>query len=123
MLLSLDGDGALYQQVYRALRGAILDGSLKPGAKLPATRALARELAVAGNTRLGAYSQLEDEGYVSARTGSGTYVAATLPEERVAVSAPKRSSHASVASARGPQLSEHARRILAQAPRAGVSWG
>jgi GntR family transcriptional regulator/MocR family aminotransferase len=126
---ALDGAGPLYQQVYRALRGAILDGALKPGEKLPATRVLARELDVARNTLLGAYAQLEDEGYVSARTGSGTYVATTLPEERVAVAAARKPARGGApapsrrGAAKSPQLSEHARRILAQAPRSGVSWG
>ena len=43
-LLVLDGDGLLHRQVYRALRAAILDGTLTPGARLPSTRALTRDL-------------------------------------------------------------------------------
>jgi GntR family transcriptional regulator/MocR family aminotransferase len=127
MWLALDAEGPLHQQVYRALRGAILGGALRPGARLPATRALARELGLARNTILQAYAQLLDEGYAVARRGSGTSVAATLPEERVAVRAPVRAARGGRATPRGrgraPRLSEHAQRILAQAPRAGVAWG
>ena len=81
MWLQLDAEGPLYQQLYRALRRAILDGALLPGARLSATRSLAREAGVSRNTVLLAYEQLLDEGYVTARVGSGTFVAASLPED------------------------------------------
>ena len=38
MFVKLDGPGTLYQQLYQALRGAILAGQLAPGERLPATR-------------------------------------------------------------------------------------
>lgn len=79
-LVSLDGRGALYEQLYRALRDAIRDGLLAPGRRLPATRRLASDLEVSRNTVLGAYSLLRSEGYTVARVGSGTYVSSTLPE-------------------------------------------
>ena len=80
MLLQLDGQGPLYLQVYRTLRKAILSGALRAGSRLPATRALATELVVSRNVILLAYDQLRAEGYVSGRTGAGTFVAAQLPE-------------------------------------------
>ena len=80
MFVNLDGPGALYQQLYQSLRGAILAGQLVPGARLPATRALARELGVSRNTVLLAYEQLLAEGYALGQAGSGTYVAASLPD-------------------------------------------
>lgn len=58
-----------------ALRSAIRDGRLAPGARLPATRALAGELGVARGTVTAAYGQLVAEGYLSARRGAGTVVA------------------------------------------------
>ena len=64
-----------------SLRVAILDGRLQPGAKLPSTRMLAEELAVARNTVMGAYEQLLAEGYLEGETGSGTYVARALPDK------------------------------------------
>ncbi len=122
MWLDLDGDGPVYQQVYRSLRGAILGGSLRPGARLPATRSLAREAGFARNTLLQAYERLVDEGYVVARTGSGTYVATTLPEERVSVGADRRRAPRQRAG-RGPaRVSAHAVRLLERSPRPGLSW-
>src|SRR5262245_36374916 len=59
----------------RALRDAVRAGRLAPQARLPSTRALARELRLARGTVAAAYDQLIAEGYLSARTGSGTVVA------------------------------------------------
>src|SRR5215467_13424802 len=80
MFIKLDGSGTLSQQIYHALRRAILAGQLAPGVRLPATRALAYELGVSRNTVLLAYDQLLAEGYTVGQTGSGTYVATALPD-------------------------------------------
>jgi GntR family transcriptional regulator / MocR family aminotransferase len=80
MFIKLDGSGALSQQIYHALRRAILAGQLAPGTRLPATRVLAHELGVSRNTVLLAYDQLLAEGYTVGQTGSGTYVATALPD-------------------------------------------
>ncbi len=66
--------------LYAALRGEILAGRLRPGARLPATRDLARHYGLARGTILGAFEQLKSEGYVEASVGSGTYVARVLPD-------------------------------------------
>src|SRR5262249_18865590 len=68
------------QAVFDKLRQGILTGTLPSGARLPPTRALAEELGVARQTVVLAYERLAAEGYVRARTGSGTYVAADLPD-------------------------------------------
>jgi GntR family transcriptional regulator/MocR family aminotransferase len=70
--LSLDGEGLLYRQTYRALRSAILEERLRPDTRLPSSRNLARELGLSRNTVLLAYEQLTAEGYANARGGSGT---------------------------------------------------
>ena len=57
------------------LRGAILDGRLKAGLRLPATRALADALGVSRNTVVAAYDLLLGEGYIEARRGAGNFVA------------------------------------------------
>ncbi|MFD3498618.1 PLP-dependent aminotransferase family protein [Streptomyces sp. NPDC058676] len=62
----------------RALRDAVRDGRLAPGARLPATRRLAGELGISRGTVKAAYDQLVAEGYLTARQGSGTRVA-SLP--------------------------------------------
>jgi GntR family transcriptional regulator/MocR family aminotransferase len=72
--LRLDGEGPLQRQAHRALRAAILDGRLPAGARLPATRVLARDLGVSRNTVLAAYEQLVAEGFAAARVGAGTFV-------------------------------------------------
>lgn len=66
-----------YRQVYWQLRQGILDRKLLPGARLTPSRRLAKELGVARVTILQAYRQLEAEGLVETRTGSGTYVVET----------------------------------------------
>ena len=75
MYLDLDGQGARYAQLIRALKGAILDGRFAAGARLPASRALARELDLSRNTVLAAYEQLQAEGFLLGRVGSGSFVA------------------------------------------------
>ena len=78
--IHLDGQDALYLQLYRALRRSILAGDLGPASRLPATRNLARDLGVSRNVVLQAYDQLYAEGYVSGHVGVGTFVAAELPD-------------------------------------------
>ncbi|MFJ7075199.1 PLP-dependent aminotransferase family protein [Streptomyces sp. NPDC098781] len=69
--------------IERALRDAVRDGRLAPGARLPATRRLAEELGVSRNTVKAAYDQLVAEGYLTARQGAGTQVAALPPVDAV----------------------------------------
>jgi GntR family transcriptional regulator/MocR family aminotransferase len=72
-------------QVYERVREAILGGRLRPGARLPATRALAGELGVARNVAVAAFEQLRAEGYLEARVGSGTRVSRVLPEDLIRI--------------------------------------
>ena len=67
-------------QIARQLRSLVLSGRLKPQTRLPSTRALSEELNVARATVVEAYEQLLSEGYLETRSGSGTRVAAELPE-------------------------------------------
>ncbi|MEO8670987.1 MAG: PLP-dependent aminotransferase family protein [Tahibacter sp.] len=76
MYLELDDNGPLYAQLTRALKAAILAGRVAAGARLPATRVLARELELSRNTVLAAYEQLHAEGFLLGKVGSGSYVAA-----------------------------------------------
>ncbi|MFC3651776.1 PLP-dependent aminotransferase family protein [Dyella humi] len=57
------------------LRAAILDGRLKAGLRLPATRVVADALGVSRNTVVAAYDLLLSEGYIVARRGAGNFVA------------------------------------------------
>ncbi|MGH2886159.1 MAG: aminotransferase class I/II-fold pyridoxal phosphate-dependent enzyme, partial [Solirubrobacteraceae bacterium] len=58
-----------------ALRDAVSAGRLRPGIRLPSSRALAADLGIARNTVAEAYSQLVAEGWLTAVQGSGTRVA------------------------------------------------
>jgi GntR family transcriptional regulator / MocR family aminotransferase len=73
-------DQTRQQVVFDRLRQGILAGALPAGSRLPPTRALASELGVARQTVVLAYERLAAEGYVRARTGSGTFVAPDLPD-------------------------------------------
>lgn len=64
----------LYQQIAHFLRQGILSGSLAPATRLPASRQLAVDLGVNRITVENAFSELEAEGLVFSRVGSGTYV-------------------------------------------------
>jgi GntR family transcriptional regulator / MocR family aminotransferase len=83
---------SLRAQVERGVREAIRDGRLRAGVPLPSSRALARELGVARSVVVDAYAQLCAEGYLRAREGSRTTVAATSPARRR--SAPRPVGHA-----------------------------
>lgn len=75
---------SLQAQLFDQLRELILGGRLKPGAPLPASRALADQLGVSRNTVLLAYERLIAEGYLQAREAVGTFVSSELPEECLA---------------------------------------
>jgi GntR family transcriptional regulator / MocR family aminotransferase len=70
----------LFRQIYLQCREAILDQRLRPGTKLPSTRAFAAALGVARVSVVAAYEQLLAEGYLLGVVGSGTYVSADLPD-------------------------------------------
>lgn len=75
----------LYQQIKSHLQQGILSGSLAPDTRLPASRQLARDLGVNRITVETAYSELEAEGLIYSRVGSGTYVLqpASLPSQPI----------------------------------------
>jgi DNA-binding transcriptional regulator YhcF (GntR family) len=78
--LDRNSDVPLHTQLYAGLRDSILDGRLRQGASMPSTRDLPALLGVSRNTVLEAYSQLQGEGFLEPRVGSGTYVASTIPD-------------------------------------------
>ena len=94
LLIRIDsrGPATLRDQVYAAIRCAILDGVLAPGTRLPSSRALADDLRVSRTTTILAYEQLLAEGYLSAHHGSGTFVARELPDDLPRQASPRRAS-------------------------------
>ena len=69
-------------QLVRRLREAIEAGSLAPGSQMLGSRQLAKRLGLGRNTVALAFEQLTAEGYLEARSGSGTFVAASGLERR-----------------------------------------
>ncbi|WP_312389515.1 PLP-dependent aminotransferase family protein [Pseudomonas sp.] len=81
----LDRRRGLSLQLYQALRARVLDGRLSSGTRLPASRDLAKVLALSRNSVVRAYDQLYAEGYIESRVGDGTYVS-RLPKLSTEVS-------------------------------------
>ncbi|KAA3664466.1 MAG: PLP-dependent aminotransferase family protein [Chloroflexi bacterium] len=78
-LVNKDSAVPLYLQIYDHMRQEILQGNLLPGTKLPPSRQLAKQCGVARLTVTEAYAQLKAEGFITSRSGSGTYVSDSLP--------------------------------------------
>jgi GntR family transcriptional regulator/MocR family aminotransferase len=71
----------MYRQLYDWFRTAIIKGQMRPGQRIPSTRALAAELKVSRIPVLQAYEQLLAEGYFETFIGAGTCVARSIPED------------------------------------------
>jgi GntR family transcriptional regulator/MocR family aminotransferase len=82
LLLTVDASSAepLFRQIYQGIREGILSGRLRVGERVPSTRLLAGELGVARSTVVLAYEHLVAEGYVTAATSVGSFVADNLPD-------------------------------------------
>ncbi len=79
--LDTDAPTPLYRQIYDGIRAAIVENQLKPGVRLPSSRDLAETLGVSRNTIMNAVDQLIAEGYLETRTGAGTFVTTSLPDD------------------------------------------
>ena len=67
----------LFQQLDRAMRKLILNGSVAASQRLPSSRQLADDLGVSRITVKNVYEQLSAEGYVYSKCGSGTFLTAS----------------------------------------------
>lgn len=74
----------LHRQLYDWFQQAIASGQLRPGQRVPSTRALAAELSISRIPILNAFEQLQAEGYLETFTGAGTCVASSIPQETIA---------------------------------------
>ncbi len=77
LLLPLEPGARRREGLERALRAAIREGRLRPGDRVPPSRALAAQLGLSRGTVVEAYAQLVAEGFLRGRQGSGTVVAAS----------------------------------------------
>src|SRR5262249_59803322 len=64
------------RDLYRALRGALLDGTLGPGERLPSSRQAAGDWGVSRGLVEEVYGQLTVEGFLERGVGQGTFVSA-----------------------------------------------
>jgi GntR family transcriptional regulator len=64
----------VYRQVIQAIKLEMLSGRLQPGNQLPPIRELAKILKLNPNTVAKAYYNLEEEGFVESKRGSGNWV-------------------------------------------------
>ena len=70
-----DQDGVpIYVQLMNQIKYLVASGRLQAGEQLPPVRKLAEQLLVNPNTVARAYRELESEGLVTSRQGSGVFV-------------------------------------------------
>ena len=74
----------IYLQLMEQIKHAIETGVLQPGEQLPGIRPLAEELVMNPNTVAKAYRELEHEGVIELRHGSGAFVAENAGTRKVA---------------------------------------
>ncbi|KAB8190325.1 aminotransferase class I/II-fold pyridoxal phosphate-dependent enzyme [Nonomuraea phyllanthi] len=132
LLLEIPKRGGRRRAVEESLRAAIREGRLAAGTRLPSSRDMAAQLGLSRGTVAAAYEQLVAEGWLTARSGSGTRVAAGA-----AAPAPPASGRVAPAAARhdlGPGRSDarafprdawsHAmRHVLREAPAEAFGFG
>jgi len=110
----------LHKKLYAAICNCILDGSLRPAARMPPTRDLANEISLSRNTILRVYEQLQAEGYISTRTSSGTFVTHSVLDnlkthsDKTAIATPPEASAA---------LSARCLELLQNASASPAQWG
>jgi len=64
----------IYEQIKEQIKSAILSGETEENELLPSLRQLARDLKISVLTTTRAYTELEQEGYVTNVQGKGCYV-------------------------------------------------
>ncbi|WP_030020784.1 GntR family transcriptional regulator [Streptomyces monomycini] len=92
----------LGDQIAASVRGALAEGSVRSGERLPAARAVAESLGVNVHTVLRGYQRLKDEGLIELRRGRGAVVTGDASPARV-------------------RLTEQAGRLVAEARSLGLT--
>jgi len=133
LLVALDAarPEPLRRQLAGELRDAIRGGRLRTGVRLPASRPLAAQLGVSRGVVTDAYEQLIAEGWLAARRGAGTVVAAEPAAEPERAEAPRRATVRFDFTATTPDVSLFPRRpwaraiarVAAGAPDAELDYG
>lgn len=73
-------DEPAYRHIAEQFRTRLATGDLRPGDRLPAIRALAKELHLDAGTVARAYAELRREGLIVNRRGAGSFIAPTAGE-------------------------------------------
>lgn len=68
----------LSEQIYQSLKQLILDGALTAGERIPSSRELSSQLKISRPTVAVCLEQLQQEGYLELKHGSGTYVSSQM---------------------------------------------
>ena len=97
----------LYEQIAARIRAAIAAGDYEAGDALPSVRQLSAQLRVNPATVVQAYRDLEREGFVDMRHGSGTFVRELAETRRD--------------DERAKQAREIVRRLIAEGARLGIT--
>lgn len=97
----------LSEQLYQSLRQQILDGELQAGEKIPSSRELSAQLKVSRPTVAVCLEQLEQEGYIELKHGSGTYVSPQIKREHTDSPARKNGAGGRKKPQAGPILSRY----------------
>jgi len=105
-----DSKTPAYLWLYSALRAEILQGRLKPGTRLPATRDLASQYGLSRGTTVTAFEQLKSEGYVRGTVGSGTFVSEVLPDDLLKIRRKAEMAPEPMSSGKKRRISDYARR-------------
>jgi GntR family transcriptional regulator/MocR family aminotransferase len=74
----------LTRWLYDEIRAAILSGRLRRGSRLPASREFAAQQRVSRHIVVNVFDQLIEEGYLTGRVGSGTWVREQIPDDFLA---------------------------------------
>lgn len=82
LAINANDDRPIYQQVADGIKELIARGKLEEGASLPPVRQLAADLGVNLNTIAIAYRELQKEGLITVKHGSGSVVASRTTTER-----------------------------------------
>lgn len=66
----------IYQQLYNAIKEAVISGAVQENEPLPSIRAIAKDLRISVITSKRAYDDLERDGYIYTIAGKGSFASA-----------------------------------------------
>jgi len=112
----LDGQGRLYQQIYRAIKGDILSGHLGHGEKLPSIRTLSADFGVSKSVVQAALECLTADELIHSVHGSGIFVTYNLQTKKQPLKKNAPEQDASVAGKPAPAISNFSKAMEDENP-------